>query len=66
MIIPDRYFFTPSYIESRKFIVENAQILQVDEILEGAFENAIVGNAIFVLTTPSSKKYSVEIKKMNN
>jgi adenine-specific DNA-methyltransferase len=65
MIIPDRFFFTPSYIPCRRKLFEGATLESVEEILGGAFDSAIVGNAIFVLSTPKLKDYSVEVRQRN-
>ena len=62
MIIPDRFFFTPSYINTRKLILEKTQISEIVEILAGAFDNAIVGNAIFTSIKPKTENYTISIK----
>jgi type I restriction-modification system DNA methylase subunit len=62
MIIPDRFFFTPSYIYTRKKIIDETSVKSIVEITEGAFEQATVGNAIFVLSKLKSKEL-IKIKK---
>jgi hypothetical protein len=62
MIIPDRFFFTPSYIPCRRKILESATLESVLEILAGAFDKAIVGNAVFVASTPKADNYEVNIE----
>jgi type I restriction-modification system DNA methylase subunit len=62
MIIPDRFFFTPSYIPCRRKIIEHATLESVEEILAGAFNKTIVGSAIFVASTPKLESYGVEIR----
>jgi len=65
MIVPDRFFFTPSYVPCRKKLFERATLEEVLEILKGAFHNAIVGNAVFVASMPKKDKYAVQIKHVN-
>jgi hypothetical protein len=62
MIVPDRFFFTPSYVPCRKKLFERATLEEVLEILEGAFHKAIVGNAVFVASMPKKDTYAVQIK----
>jgi type I restriction-modification system DNA methylase subunit len=66
MIIPDRFFFTPSYIPCRQKVLKIAKLEVVREILAGAFENAIVGNAIFFLSTPCEKSYRINIEQWSD
>ncbi len=63
MIIPDRFFFTPSYVPCRQFILKHGTLEKIREILSGAFDNAIVGNAVFFISTPKKKSYSVNIEQ---
>jgi hypothetical protein len=62
MIVPDRFFFTPSYIYTRKKIINETSVKSIVEITEGAFEQATVGNAIFVLAK-SKMRELIQIKK---
>ncbi|MDR1970640.1 MAG: N-6 DNA methylase [Treponema sp.] len=62
MIIPDRFFFTPSYIYTRKKIITETTLNEIVEILAGAFSEATVGNAIFILSRPCKNNYDVIIK----
>ena len=62
MIIPDRFFFTPSYASTRKTMLEKTKIEEIIEILSGAFSEATVGNAIFTLIKPPQKNYDIKIK----
>ena len=62
MIIPDRFFFTPSYASTRKTMLEETKIEEIVEIPSGAFSKAIVGNAIFTLNKPFQKNYNIKIK----
>jgi len=66
MIIPDRFFFTPSYVPCRRKILENAKLEGVREILAGAFKQAIVGNAIFLISTPSENSYKINIEQWSD
>lgn len=66
MIIPDRFFFTPSYIPCRKRILESSKVEGIREILAGAFEKAIVGNAVFIVSTPCEDSYEINIEQWNN
>ncbi|KZL93909.1 type IIS restriction enzyme Eco57I [Clostridium magnum DSM 2767] len=48
-IIPDRYFLTNSYIESRKNLVNNAKIINVTQFSNPIFKEAIVGTAAYIV-----------------
>ncbi len=65
MIVPDRFFFTPSYVPCRRKLLKLATLEEVLEILEGAFDKAIVGNAVFVASTPKKSRYAVQIRHLN-
>ncbi len=63
MIIPDRFFFTPSYIPCRKHILENVTLENIREILAGAFKEATVGNAVFFISSPRKLSYKIDIEQ---
>lgn len=48
-IIPDRYFLTNSYIESRKNLVNNTRIINVTQFSNKIFKEAIVGTAAYIV-----------------
>lgn len=47
-IIPDRYFLTNSYIDSRKNLVSNTKIINVTQFSNQIFKEAIVGTAVYI------------------
>lgn len=48
-IIPDRYFLTNSYIESRKNLVNNTIIINITQFSNKIFKEAIVGTAAYIV-----------------
>lgn len=48
-IIPDRYFLTNSYIESRKNLVNSTKIINVTQFSNQVFKEAIVGTAAYIV-----------------
>lgn len=67
-IIPDRYFLTNSYIESRKNLVNNTRIINVTQFSSRVFEEAIVGTAAYIVEKnrySDSHKISLKLEYIN-
>lgn len=62
-IIPDRYFLTNSYEESRKNLLRNSKIINITGFSNKVFEDAIVGTVVYIVEKGSCEKdYSIPIK----
>lgn len=62
-IIPDRYFLTNSYEESRKSLFRNSKIINITRFSNKVFEDAIVGTVVYIVEKGSCEKsYSIPIK----
>ncbi len=62
-IIPDRYFLTNSYEESRKSLFRNSKIINITRFSNKVFEDAVVGTVVYIVEKGSCEKsYSIPIK----
>jgi type I restriction-modification system DNA methylase subunit len=48
-IIPDRYFLSNSYIESRKNLLQNTKVMSITQLSGKIFKEVIVGTAIYIV-----------------
>ncbi len=67
-IIPDRYFLSNSYIESRKNLLQNTKVISITQLSGKIFKEAIVGTAIYIVQKTGLKdehKISLKLDYVN-
>ncbi len=62
-ITPNRFLTNKSYLATRKYILENSRLVEIDDLGDGVFENVSMPSAITILRNEKVEEYSVRCRE---